>query len=428
MGIILGLFVLFFLGVPIGYALGIISVSEIISTMGSSLKTLQMVSQKMLGGVDSIPLIAILMFTMAGMLMMHGGMSKRLINLADALVGHRPSGMAMVSILACMFFAALTGSAIAATAAIGGIMIPIMKEKKYDDSFSCSLLACAGSIGPIIPPSIPLLLYGVIASCSVAKLFVGGIVPGILMGVALMVYSHFIGKKRHYIGREVKASRKERLAALKDSFWALLTPIIILGGIMTGIFTATESAAIAVAYSIVIGLFVYRELTIKDLITALWESAKSTGQILLIVGFASLFTWVITIQQLPQQLAAFIMSTISNKYVFLLVVNIILLIAGTFIDTTSAVVVFSPLLLPIAQNFGINFVHFGVMIAVNLTIGMCTPPLGVCLFVSGGIGKIALKDMFKDLWPQLVVLIVVLLIITYIPSTVTWLANTLVAT
>lgn len=422
MALILILFAAFFIGIPIAFSLGIVSTGALAS-MGTPLLV---VVQRLFTGVDSIPLIAVLLFTLAGALMQRGGISMRLIEFADVLVGHLPSGMAMVTIVACMFFAAITGSAIAATAAIGGIMIPVMTEKGYDKSFTCSLMATGGSIGPIIPPSIPLLVYGVLANCSVAKLFLGGIVPGLLMGAGLMIYSFFLGKKRHYIGREHRATKREILHAGKDAVWALLTPVIIMGGILSGVFTATEAAGVACVYAAVIGGFVYKELNLKGLIDSLIESSKTTGIVLIVVGFASLFTWVITMQMIPQQIAGFLSANIHSKFLLLLVINIILLIAGTFIDTTSAIVIFAPLFLAIAPVFGIEPVHLGVMMAVNLSIGMCTPPLGVCLFVSSEIGGISLKQMMKELMPQLLVLIVVLLIITYIPGTVTAIPNLLI--
>lgn len=415
--IILVLFLVFLLGFPIAFSLGMVSLAQVLIDGFPAL----VVVQRMFTGADSIALTAIPLFILSGGLMFRGGMSKRIVNFADLLIGHFPSGLAMVSILACMFFAAITGSAIAATAAIGGIMIPLMVEKGYDKEYCAPLLACGGSIGPIIPPSIPLLIFGVMANVSVAKLFIGGFLPGILMGVGLMIYSYFVGKKRNYIGRETKAPLKDVLIAGKDALLALLMPVIIIGGILSGAFTPTESGTIAVFYALIVGMFVYKELTVKDLWIALRDSAKSTGQVLVVVAFASLFTWVITVNNVPQDVGAFLQSTINNKYVLLLVINIILLIAGTFIDTTSAIVIFTPLFLPLAQSFGIDLIHFGLIMAVNLTIGMCTPPLGVCLFVAGSIAKISLKDQFRDLLPMLGVLIVVLLLVTYIPQIVLFL-------
>lgn len=417
--IILLLFIVFLIGVPIAFSLGIVSTGQILINGFPPL----VVIQRMFTGADSIALTAIPLFILSGGLMLRGGMSKRIVDFADNLLGHLPSGLAMVSILACMFFAAITGSAIAATAAIGGIMIPIMVEKGYHRTFCAPLLACGGSIGPIIPPSIPLLVYGVMANVSVAKLFIGGFLPGILMGVGLMVYVYYVGKKRKYIGRETRATGREILSSGKSALLALFMPIIIIGGIMSGYFTPTESATIAVFYSLIVGGLVYRELKLKDIWIALVDSAKATGQVLVVVAFASLFTWVITVNNIPQAVTAFLSSIVGNKYVLLLIINVVLLIAGTFIDTTSAIVIFTPLFLPLVQLFGIDLVHFGMIMAVNLTIGMCTPPLGVCLFVSGSIAKVSLKDQFKDLVPMLAVLIIVLLLVTYIPQITLLLPN-----
>lgn len=418
---ILLLFVLFLVGIPIFFSLGLVSIVGMVQGATPMI----VVIQRLFTGADSTALIAIPLFILAGGLMVQGGISNRIVSFADALIGHFPSGLALVSILACMFFAAITGSAIAATAAIGGIMIPIMREKNYEDTFSAPLIACGGSIGPIIPPSIPLLLYGTMANVSVGKLFIGGFIPGIIMGVGLMIYSYFVGKKRHYVGREKKASREEILRTGKDALLALIMPIIIIGGILSGIFTATESGAIACAYAIVIGGLVYRELKLKNMFALLVDCAKSTGQVLVVVACASLFTWVITVAQVPQTVSALLSDSIHSRVLLLLIINIILLIAGTFIDTTSALVIFTPLFLPLVQAMGIDLIHFGLVMAVNLTIGMCTPPLGVCLFVSGSIAKVSLKEQMRDLLPMLGVLLIVLLIITYIPQTVTFLPELL---
>lgn len=415
------LFILFLIGIPICFSLGLVSVFGMVQGATPMI----VVIQRLFTGADSTALIAIPLFILAGGLMVQGGISNRIVGFADALIGHFPSGLALVSILACMFFAAITGSAIAATAAIGGIMIPIMREKNYEDTFSAPLIACGGSIGPIIPPSIPLLLYGTMANVSVGKLFIGGFIPGIIMGVGLMFYSYMVGKKRRYVGREKRASREEILKTGKDALLALIMPIIIIGGILSGIFTATESGAIACAYAIIIGGFVYKELKWKNMFSLLVDCAKSTGQVLVVVACASLFTWVITVAQVPQTVSALLSESIHSSVLLLLIINIILLIAGTFIDTTSALVIFTPLFLPLVQAMGIDLIHFGLVMAVNLTIGMCTPPLGVCLFVSGSIAKVSLKDQMRDLVPVLGVLLVVLMIITYIPQTVTFLPELL---
>ena len=413
------LFVLFLIGIPICFSLGLVSIVGMVQGATPMI----VVIQRLFTGADSTALIAIPLFILAGGLMVQGGISNRIVSFADALIGHFPSGLALVSILACMFFAAITGSAIAATAAIGGIMIPIMREKNYEDTFSAPLIACGGSIGPIIPPSIPLLLYGTMANVSVGKLFIGGFIPGIIMGLGLMIYSYIVGKKRHYVGRDKKASKEEILRTGKDAVLALIMPLIIIGGILSGIFTATESGAIACAYAIIIGGLVYKELKLKNMYSLFVDCAKSTGQVLVVVACASLFTWVITVAQVPQTVSVILSDSIHSRVVLLLVIKIILLIAGTFIDTTSALVIFTPLFLPLVQAMGIDLIHFGLVMAVNLTIGMCTPPLGVCLFVSGSIAKVSLKEQMRDLLPMLGVLLVVLLIITYIPQTVTFLPN-----
>ena len=413
-------FVLMFLGVPIAVALGLAAVIAILTGLNSSLIV---TAQSMFNGINSFPLMAIPFFILAGNMMGEGGISKKLVTFVNLIFSRITGGLAMVAILTCMLFAAISGSGPATVAAIGGIMIPIMREKNYEDTFSAPLIACGGSIGPIIPPSIPLLLYGTMANVSVGKLFIGGFIPGIIMGVGLMIYSYFVGKKRHYVGREKKASREEILRTGKDALLALIMPIIIIGGILSGIFTATESGAIACAYAIIIGGLVYKELKLENMFSLFVDCAKSTGQVLVVVACASLFTWVITVAQVPQTVSALLSDSIHSRVILLLVINIILLIAGTFIDTTSALVIFTPLFLPLVQAMGIDLIHFGLVMAVNLTIGMCTPPLGVCLFVAGSIAKVSLKEQMKDLLPMLGVLLVVLLIITYIPQTVTFLPN-----
>lgn len=378
------------------------------------------IAQGMFVGVDSFPLVAIPLFILAGELMARGGMTNRLVNFSNSVVGHLPSGLAVVSVVASMLFAAITGSAIAATAAVGGIMIPIMKKEGYDLKFTAPLIACAGTIGPIIPPSIPLLIYGTSANVSIASLFIGGIVPGLLMGIGLIIACLLIGKKRNYKGKEERAQWKEVLLTGKDAILALLTPVIIVGGILSGSFTPTESAVIAVLYAWIIGMFVYRELKVNQIWDTLKKSAILTGQILIIVAAAGLLTRLLTINQVPQSVSSFLVSFADSPAMLLLIINSILLVAGTFIDTTSAILVFTPILMPAVQSFGIDTVHFGVLMTVNLSLGMVTPPLGVCLFVACSIGKMSIKEMVfsKDLWIFIGVLIFVLALITYIPSLV----------
>ncbi|WP_276955608.1 TRAP transporter large permease [Jonquetella anthropi] len=418
---IVGLFAVFLLGVPIAFSLGAVTLTGL---LGTGLP-MQVTVQQMIGGVDNFAFIAIPLFILAGNLMAVGGISKRITDFSESLVGHWPGGLGMVAIVASMIFAAVTGSAIAATAAIGALLISEMLSKGYSAPYAASLVATSGSIGPIIPPSIPLVVYGVIVSSSIAKLFMGGMIPGLLMGFFLMLANWLISRRRGYVGRAKRASFKELRQGFKDALLALIMPVIIVGGIVGGVFTPTESASVAVAYSLVLGGLVYRELSWKSIWEAFVSAAVTNGVILTVLMTARLFIWFMTVQMIPQSIAAALLSVIHTKWGALLVMNVILLIAGTFIDTTSAITIFVPLFLPLVKTFGIDLVHFGVVVAVNLTIGMCTPPLGVCLFVSCEIAKTSLREMFKDLMIMLIPLLAVLLLTTYVPSLVLWLPNAL---
>jgi len=416
---IAALFGVFLLGIPISFSLG---ATTLFGLLGMGLP-LEVIVQRMFTGVDNFAFVAIPLFILAGNLMAVGGISKRITNFSEALVGHWPGGLGMVAIVASMIFAAVTGSAIAATAAIGALLISEMISKGYSRAYSASLVATAGSIGPIIPPSIPLVVYGVIVSTSIAKLFMGGVIPGLLMGFFLMIANWLISKRRGYVGREKRASWSDLRQGLRDAVLALLMPVIIIGGIVAGIFTPTESAAIAVGYSLFLGWIVYRELTWKKVVQAFIDAAITNGVILTVLMTASLFIWFMTVKMIPQSITQSLLQVIDTKWGALMVMNIILLIAGTFIDTTSALTIFVPLFLPLVKTFGIDLIHFGVMVAVNLTIGMCTPPLGVCLFVSCEIAETSLREMFKDLVIMLVPLLILLLLITYVPAVVTWLPD-----
>ena len=390
------LFGIFLIGVPISFSLGFTTLIGLFTTT----VPMQIIVQRMFTGVDNITYIAIPLFILAGNLMAVGGISKRITTFSESIVGHWPGGLGMVAILASMIFAAVTGSAIAATAAIGGILISEMINQKYAPAYTASLVATAGSIGPVIPPSIPLVVYGVMVSTSIAKLFMGGVIPGILMGIFLMLMNYFVSKKRGYIGKTTKSTPHEILVGLKDAILALIMPIIIIGGIVGGIFTPTESAAAAVAYALLIGGLVYKELTWKNVWEAVVDAAIMNGIILTVLMTASLFIWFMTVEMIPQQVTESLMTIVHNKWTALLLMNIVLLIAGTFIDTISALTIFVPLFLPLVNEFGIDLVHFGVMVTVNLTIGMCTPPLGVCLFVSAGIARVvAARNAARPLHP-----------------------------
>ena len=409
------LFGVFLFGVPISFGLGF---TTLVGLLGTDLP-LEILAQRMFVGVDNFTYIAIPLFILAGNLMAIGGISRRITDFAQTVVGHMAGGLGMVVIVASMIFAAVTGSAIAATAAIGGVLLHELTRAGYSSPYSATLVAVSGSIGPVIPPSIPLVVYGVIVSSSIAKLFMGGLVPGLMMGFMLMIFNYFISKKRGYVGSSYRCSFREMLVGLKDAILALIMPIIIIGGIVTGMFTPTESAATAVAYAFVVGGLIYRELTWKSIWGALVDAAIMNGIILTVLMTASLFIWFMTVKMIPQEVTAMLTSFITSKWGALLMMNVVLLIAGTFIDTISALTIFVPLFLPLVKAFDIDLIHFGVVVTVNLTIGMCTPPLGVCLFVAAGIAKISLREMLKDLGIMLIPLLIVLALITYIPGLVT---------
>jgi C4-dicarboxylate transporter, DctM subunit len=415
------LFVFFLMGVPISFSLGVAALLGLVITG----MPLVVVVQKLWTAVDTFPLVAVPLFILAGDIMSVGGITRRLVNFAEALVGHMTSGLAMVAVVGCMFFAAVSGSAIADAAAIGGILIPAMVAQRYSAAFTASLVASAGTIGPIIPPSIPMVLYGVMTNTSIAKLFAGGAIPGIIMGLALMAYSYRVGRQRGYKGRPRRATLGEVARGFVDALLAMAMPLIIIGGIISGVFTPTESGVVAVVYALVLGLFVYRELAWKMLPRLFYGSGLMTGKILFILGTASTFSWLLTVEGIPQQATAAISGLHLGRVGTLLVINVLLLFVGTFIDTISALVIFTPLLLPLATAAGVDPIHFGVIVAVNLTIGMITPPVGVCLFVTSGIARVSIRQMMPDLAPMIAVLTVVLMLITYWTGLVMWLPHQL---
>ncbi|MBF0840772.1 TRAP transporter large permease [Staphylococcus lentus] len=415
--LIILLFALIIIRMPIAFSLMTVS---IIGIGWTGIEFLEIIPRKMYFGINNFSLLAVPLFVLAGEIMSKGGISERIVNFSKLLIGPLPGGLAMVVIISSVFFAALTGTAIAAAAAIGGMLLPLMKKEGYDEGFSSALVASASTVGPIIPPSIIFILFGVMANQSISDLFIGGIVPGILMGVGLMIYSYFVGKKNNYKSMDSFPPVKDVLLGFKDAILALLMPAIIIGGIISGLFTATESGVIAVLYAILISTLVYKELTFKKLYDALISSTKTSVGIIFLIGSAAVFIWFVSFNNVPEQIQNMLGIFAENPLLLLLVINIVLLIAGTFIDTISAVTIFTPIFLPLILATNIDPIHFGVIMAVNLSIGMITPPVGVCLFVVSSISKVDIKKIIKAIVPQLAILILILVIITYVPWLITY--------
>ena len=401
------------LTVPIGFSLGIASLAYILYTKQL---TFGFIAQNLVTGCDSFPIMAIPFFVFAGELMGGGGISRRLLNVANVFFGRIRGGLAIVTVVVCMFFAAISGSGPATVAAVGGMVVPTMLQKGYDRKFVLALIAAAGSIGVIIPPSIPMVVYSVTTNSSVSKLFLAGFVPGLLIGLVLIGYSYFFAVSHGYKGDEEPFSAKRALKEVKDSIFALLSPVIILGGIYGGIFTPTEAAAVSVIYSLVIGCLVYKELDLKQLMTVTKNACETTATILIVIGCAAGFSKVLTLGRIPTTVATFLTTMTDSKILILLLINILLLIVGCFMETLCAIMILAPILFPVVTALGVDVTHFGIIMVVNLAIGFITPPLGVNLFVASRVGETTLDDVIKGIIPFLIVMIVVLLFITYVPA------------
>lgn len=415
------LIIFFILKVPIAFSLGL---SSVITLVLCSNVPLMVVPQRLFTSTDSFAYMAVPFFVLAGNLMSQGGISERLVNFANALIGHFPGGLGLVSVVTCMFFAAISGSSAATTAAIGGIMIPAMVERKYDVGYSAAINASGGTIGVIIPPSIPFVTYGVLTGTSITALFMAGFGPGLVMGGMLLLAVYLTSRKRGY--KEARrASLSEVLKTFQEAILALLMPIIVLGGIYGGLFTPTEAAVVAVVYGFIIGTFVYRNITWKSLRGILTESAVSTANIMVLIASASLFGWILTNNRIPDMVAALFLSLSRNVYVILLLINILLLIVGCFLDTVAALIILVPILFPIVTQLGVSPIHFGMIICVNLAVGMITPPFGACLFVACGVAKIKLEEIVKELMPFFIALLISILLVTYIGPISTFLPSLL---
>ena len=405
------MFLLMMIGSPIAVALGVATMVTMTATTNISLTTM---STACLSGLDSFPLMAIPFFMLAGNLMKSGGISRRILDFADAVVGWVTGSVGMVTVVASMFFAALSGSSPATVTAIGGITIPEMKEEGYDPAYATAITAAAGTIGVIIPPSIPFVIYGVAAQCSISDLFLAGIIPGILIGVVLMIVNYVTAKKCGF-GHTKKFHAGHLLRTLGDSIWALLVPVIILGGIYGGIFTPTESAVAAIIYSIFVGVFIYHELDLKSILEAFKETALINGQTTFLVGISMAFARFLTMSQVPGTLAKGILG-ISNPIAILLVINLFLLVVGCFIDNISSTVILTPILLPIVAGIGMSPIQFGIVMTVNLAIGCITPPYGCNLFFASAISNVSVVDIAKKILPMIGVMLIVLMALTFIPA------------
>lgn len=414
-GVILfvSLAVLLLLSVPVGISIGLATLMAIVA---SGTLSIEFVAKELVTAVDSFPLMAIPFFVLAGEIMGRGGISKRLFHLAQAVVGNKTGGIAIATVITCMFFAAISGSAPATVAAVGGIMIPAMVQQGYDKKFATALVASAGSLGVILPPSIPMVIYGVGGGVSVGDLFIAGILPGIVVAAVLVVYAYLFSKFKKVKGENEPASIKGILTALWQAKWALLIPILILGGIYGGIFTPTEAAVVAVIYGLLAGLLFYKEIKLSDLPSIFANASLTTGTVLIIIGAATAFGRLLAIEQLPNAIANSILSMSEQPIIVMLMLILFLLVIGCFMDTLAAIIIVTPILLPIATGVGYHPVHFGIILVVSLAIGFITPPLGVNLFVGAGISGLPISTLFRAAIPFFVVLVLALLIIAFIPA------------
>lgn len=405
-------FVVFILiGIPVAFSLAIASIIYLVSQG----LPLNIIPQKMYGGIDSFVLICIPGFILAGNLMNTGGITKKIIGFANAVMGSIRGGLSLANIVASMLFAGISGTALADAASIGGVLIPAMVDEGYEPGFSVAVTASSSTVGPIIPPSLPMIVAGTVTGISVGKLFVAGALPGILLGLALMVVSYYISVKRKHPKGERK-SLKYIGKTFLDAFWAILMTVIILYGILGGLFTPTEASIIAVLYAVIVGKFVYKELEFRQIPGIVVQSMKMTASVMILVGFANVFAWILASEQIPQLIANTMLSITSNKYVIIVLINILLLFVGMFMETTSAIIILFPVLLPVALQIGMDPIQFGVMAVLNLVIGLTTPPVGVCLFVTSAIGKISIAEASKAVLPFLLASLLVLALVSFIPA------------
>ena len=404
------------IGVPVSFVLGTASLAAMYFVADYPL---QVVVQRMFAGVDSFPLMAIPFFMLAGSLMEKGGITKRIIGFALSLVGSLRGALAHVVTIAGVIMGGISGSGVADTAAIGTLMVPEMSKRGYHLPFSSALIAASGSIGLIIPPSIAMILYGVASGSSIGDLFMAGFLPGVMIAAGFMLVSHIIAVRRGY-PTEPPMTGEQRWVSFRESIWALMMPVIIIVGIRMGVFTPTEGGVVAAVYAIVIGKFVYKELDWNDFPKILSDATANTAVISFLIATASLFGWLLASEEIPQQISNAILNFSSNKYMILLMINLMLLVVGMFLDSGPAIILLVPVLVPVAQSLDVNLTQFGLLMVINLTIGLLTPPVGTALYVSSNISKVPLSRLSSAILPFLGVMFFVLMLITYIPQKTTW--------
>ena len=417
--LVVSFLILLSLGVPISYSIGISSILTMLMSI-SALPSVTTVSERMATGLDSFALLAIPFFILAGQLMNSGGIARRLIDFAKVLVGKFPGGLAFVNIVAAMLFGAISGSAVAAASAIGGFMHPIMKKEGYDESFSAAVNITSSTTGLIIPPSNILIVYSLASGgVSIAALFIAGYLPGILLGLSLMIVAGTYAIRHNY-KVEFHVTFGEALKKFLDAIPSLLLIIIVIGGIVAGYFTATEASAVAVFYALVLSVLIYKEVKLKDLPKILLQSATTTAIVMLLIGTSMAMSWVMAYENIPQNVAEALITISSSKVVILIIINLLLLFVGTFMDMTPAVLIFTPIFLPVAVQLGIDPIHFGIIMVMNLSIGLCTPPVGSVLFVGCSVAQLPITKVIRPLIPYFIAMIITLLFVTYIPELSLW--------
>jgi C4-dicarboxylate transporter DctM subunit len=403
-------FALLFLGAPIVFAIGVGTTMALI--VGGV--PLELLSQKIFSGLAHFPYLAVPLFVLAGMLMETGGISRRIVDLSNALVGHIRGGMGMVVMVAAIFFSDISGSSAADTAAIGSVMIPAMKKRGYDPAYAAALVTAAGGMGVLIPPCLTMVVFGSLTNTSIGALFLAGFVPGISMGLMLMLVTYLIARKRNF-PKEERATLGELALAFKRSFLSLFMGVIILGGIILGVFTATEAAAVAVFYGFFLSVIFYREIKPRQIPEILWKAAVVSGVVMLVVGISYGFGWVLAKEQIPVKLANFMISIPGGKWMFLLSVNALLLAMGMFFDASLSVIILVPILFPVAMKLGVDPIHFGTFVVMNLGIGFTTPPYGLSLFIASSIARVPMASIIVHVLPYILTMIAVLLVVTYVP-------------